>query len=52
MVHIVVSSIMTHADVYDILYLLQHGFRKLRLCDTHLIEFISENLEDGYRQTF
>ena len=38
--HIVVSSIMNHVDTHDILYPLQHGFRKFRSCETQLLEFI------------
>jgi hypothetical protein len=42
MEHIVVSAIMTHADKHNILYPLQHGFRKERSCETQLIEFIDD----------
>jgi len=48
--HIVVSNIMSHADKYDILYPLQHGFRKFRSCERQLVEFIDDvtrNLDDG-----
>ena len=41
---------MSHADKYNILYPLQHGFRKFRSCETQLIEFIDDvtrNLDDG-----
>jgi hypothetical protein len=44
---------MQHAEENNILYLLQHGFRKGRSCETQLIEFvddISKNLQEG-RQT-
>ena len=40
--HIVVSSIMNHADTHNILYPLQHGFRKFRSCETQLLEFIDD----------
>ena len=46
--HVVVSSIMTHADTHNILYPLQHGFRRFRSCETQLLEFIddvSKNIE-------
>jgi hypothetical protein len=46
--HIVVSAIMSHADNHDILYPLQHGFRKHRSCETQLLEFVDDitnNLE-------
>ena len=48
--HVVVSAIMTHADKHNILYPLQHGFRKRRSCETQLLEFIddvSKNLENS-----
>jgi hypothetical protein len=44
---------MQHAEKNNILYPLQHGFRKDRSCETQLFEFvddISKNLQDG-RQT-
>ena len=50
MEHIVTSHIMNHAEQNNILYPLQHGFRKKRSCETQLLEFtnkISENLENG-----
>ncbi|KAK3085883.1 hypothetical protein FSP39_009995 [Pinctada imbricata] len=48
--HVVVSSIMTHADTHNILYPLQHGFRRSRSCETQLLEFIddiSKNIENS-----
>ena len=50
--HIITSSIMQHAEAKNILYPLQHGFRKNRSCETQLIEFvddISKNLQDGHQ---
>jgi retron-type reverse transcriptase len=44
------SKIMKHEEENNILYLLQHGFRKGHSCETQLIEFvdyISKNLQDG-----
>jgi hypothetical protein len=44
---------MQHAEKNNILYPLQHGFRKGHSCETQLIEFvddISKNLQEG-RQT-
>ena len=41
---------MSHADKYNILYPFQHGFRTFRSCETQLIEFIDDviqNLDDG-----
>ena len=48
MEHIVTSNIMKHANDHNILYDLQHGFRKHRSCETQLLQFVSdinENLE-------
>ena len=36
------SAIMTHTDKHNILYPLQHGFRKNRSCETQLLEFIDD----------
>ena len=41
---------MNHGDDNDILYPLQHGFRRSRSCETQLIEFIDDlasNLDEG-----
>jgi fibrillarin-like rRNA methylase len=49
----VCCKILQHAEENNILYPLQHGFRKGRSCETQLIEFvddISKNLQEG-RQT-
>jgi hypothetical protein len=50
---------MQHAEENNILYSLQHGFRKGRSCETQLIEFvddISKNLQEvcqsSNRQTY
>jgi hypothetical protein len=34
--------IMQHAEENNILYPLQHGFRKGRSCETQLIEFVED----------
>ena len=51
MEHIVTSHIMCHADNNNILYDLQHGFRKKLSCETQLMEFIDDqkpkNLDNG-----
>ena len=50
MEHIIASHIMNHGEEHDILYKLQHGFRKNRSCETQLLEFtddVSKNLEEG-----
>jgi hypothetical protein len=43
--HIVVSSITMHANTYNIIFPLHHGFRKLRSCETQLMEFIDDVLQ-------
>jgi len=50
MEHTITSHIMCHADNNNILYDLQHGFRKKLSCETQLIEFnddITINLDNG-----
>ena len=50
MEHVVVSAIMTHSDKHNILYPLQHGFRKNRSCETQLLEFVDDvtkNMENS-----
>ena len=51
--HVIASQIMNHGEENDILYPLQHDFRRSRSCKTQLIEFIddlSSNLQ-GNKQT-
>ena len=48
--YIVGSKIMNHGEDNNILYPLQHGFRRSRSCETQLIEFIDDltsNLDKG-----
>ena len=50
MEHIIASNIMNHGENKNILYPLQHGFRRKRSCETQLLEFVddvSKNLQDG-----
>ena len=50
MEHIVASNIMNHSEDNNILYPLQHGFRRARSCETQLIEFIDDltsSLDEG-----
>ena len=50
MEHLVTSPIMKHADANNIMYPLQHGFRRGLSCETQLLEFIddiSKNLDTG-----
>lgn len=42
MKHIITSSIMSHAEDNNILYQLQHGFRKGRSGELQLLEFIAD----------
>ena len=55
MEHILASNIMSHGENNNILYTLQHGFRRGRSCETQLIEFIDDltsNLEEGQQTDF
>jgi hypothetical protein len=50
MEHIIISHTMKHADTHNILYPLQHGFRKGLPCETQLIEFVDDitrNIDAG-----
>lgn len=49
MEHIVTSQLMSHAKRYNILYLLQHGFRERRSCETQLLEFIADVTNNTHR---
>ncbi len=49
MEHIVTSGIMHHAHENDILYDLQHGFRDHRSCETQLIEFVGDMVNNMQR---
>jgi hypothetical protein len=42
MEHILASKIMKHGEENNILYPLQHGFRKGHSCETQLIEFVDD----------
>ena len=41
MEHVICSAVMNHANQYNILYPLQHGFRARRSCETQLIDMIN-----------
>ena len=48
--HIVTSHIMHHANQHDILSDFQHGFRQKRSCETQLVQFVADavnNLHAG-----
>ena len=50
MEHIVCSLLMLHASQHNLFYKLQHGFRDRRSCETQLIEFVDDivnNIQDG-----
>jgi len=42
MEHVVCSSIMNHANMHNILYPLQHGFRARCSCETQLIDLVND----------
>ena len=50
MEHVVCSSIINHANMHNILYPLQHGFRARRSCETQLIDLVNDitnNMQSG-----
>ena len=50
MEHVVCSSIMNRANMHNILYSLQHGFRARRSCETQLINLVNDianNMQSG-----
>jgi len=42
MEHVIASHIMDHLESHQILYKLQHGFRRLRSCETQLIDMVHQ----------
>ena len=47
---VVCSSIMTHTNMHNILYPLQHGFHVRRSCETQLIDLVNDianNMQSG-----
>ena len=46
MEHIITSNIMKHTTENNILYNLQHGFRAKLSCETQLIEFVSDTIDN------
>ena len=42
MEHIIASNLSTHLNKHNILYELQHGFRKKRSCETQLIQLVED----------
>ncbi len=46
MEHIITSNIMKHANEHNILYKRQHGFRSKLSCETQLVEFINDTIEN------
>ena len=50
MEHVLASNIMSHAETHDLLYHLQHGFRKQRSCElqlTGLVSDLTNNMHHG-----
>ena len=43
--HIITSCVMSHLEAYNILYPLQHGFRKNRSCESQLLEFVTDLID-------
>ena len=50
--HVVTSHIMKHAEMHNILYACQHGFRSMLSCETQLVEFahdLAKNCHGGHQ---
>ena len=43
--HIITSCVMSHLEANNILYPLQHGFRKNRSCESQLLEFVTDLID-------
>ena len=55
MEHIVTSTIMNHGEDNNILYPIQHGFRRSTSCESQLNEYIDDltsNLDEGWQVDF
>ena len=44
--HIITTSIMSHLE--HLLYHLQHGFRRFKSCESQLIEFVSDIVDNSH----
>ena len=43
--HMITSCVMSHLEANNILYPLQHGFRKNRSCESQLLEFVKDLID-------
>ena len=46
--HIIIKSIMSHLEHRNLLYHLQHGFHRFKSCESQLIEFVSDKVENSH----
>ena len=42
MEHIIASNIVKHMDTNNLMYVLQHGFRERRSCETQLASLVED----------
>ena len=45
--HIIIKSIMSHLEHHNLLYHLQHGFGRFKSCESQLIEFVSDIIDNS-----
>ena len=45
--HIVTTNVVSHMDQYNLLYLLQHGLRTKRSCETQLVTLIEDLMRNS-----
>ena len=41
---------MSHLEHHNLLYHLQHGFRRFKSCESQLIEFVSDIVDNSHAQ--
>ena len=46
--HIITKSIKSHGEHHNLLYHLQHGFRRFKPCESQLIEFVSDIVDNSH----
>ena len=45
--HIIAKSITSHLEHHNLLYHLQHGFRRFKSCESQLIKFVSDIVDNS-----
>ena len=46
--HIITKSIMSHLEHHNLLCHLQHGFRRFKWCESQLIEFVTDIVDNSH----